>query len=119
MTETTPRCVLIIEDDAIVAMIVEEILLDLGLRVLTSSTLDSALVDIEIGAFDAAIVDMHLRGDSAYPVVEALLQRKLPFIVLSGADQSTFSAAHPQVKVLGKPFAKTDLEQHVREMLSR
>lgn len=117
MTQASPSCVLVVEDDAIIAMIVEEILLDMGLQVLTSSTLDSALADIEMGAFDAAVIDMHLRGDSAYPVAEALLQGGLPFIVLSGSDQSDFRAAHPRIKVLAKPFDKADLEQHVREML--
>lgn len=118
MSQTTSRCVLVIEDDAIVAMVVEEILLDMGLQVLTTSTLESALADIEIATFDAAIVDMHLRGDSAAPVTRALLARKTPFIVLSGLDQSDFTARHPQIKALIKPFEKAVLERAVRDMLS-
>lgn len=118
MQQTTSRCVLVIEDDSVVAMIVEEILLDMGLKVLTAATLDSALVDIEMAAFDAAIVDMHLRGDSAIPATRALLARNMPFLVLSGLDQSEFTHRHPQIKALTKPFEKAVLEEAVRKMLS-
>lgn len=111
-------CVLLVEDDAIVAMIVEQILLDMELRVLVVSTLDYALVEVEIGNFDAAIIDMHLRGDHADQLADALLLGKIPFMVLSGADQSAFHAAHADVPVLRKPFDKAELEQCVRGLLN-
>jgi DNA-binding response OmpR family regulator len=117
MSRTTSPRVLVIEDDAVVAMLVEEILLDMGLQVLTSPTLDSALVDIEIAAFDAAIVDMHLRGDSASPITRVLLDRKTPFLVLSGLDQSGFTLRHPQIQALLKPFDRAALEAAVHKML--
>ncbi len=117
--ETSPACVLLVEDDATVAMIVEQILLDLELRVLVVSTLDYALVEVEMGNFDAAIIDMHLRGDNADQLADVLLLGKIPFMVLSGADQSAFRAAHAHVPVLRKPFDKTELEQCVRRLLKR
>ncbi|MEP7185227.1 MAG: response regulator [Rhodanobacter sp.] len=111
------KSILIIEDDAIVTMIVEDMLLDMHVRVLTSSTLENALFDIENETFDAAIVDMHLRGESAMPAIELLQARKLPFLVLSGNDQSPFRASHPQVVMMGKPFDKAELEDAVRALL--
>ena len=117
--EPSPACVLLVEDDAIVAMIVEQILLDMELRVLVVATLDYALVEVEIGNFDAAIIDMHLRGDNADQLADALLLGKVPFMVLSGTDQSAFHAAHAQVPVLRKPFDKTELEHCVRGLLNR
>ncbi len=117
MSPTTSHRVLVIEDDAVVAMLVEEILLDMGLQVLTSPTLDSALVDIEMATFDAAIVDMHLRGDNASPITQLLLERKTPFLVLSGLDQSGFTRRHPQIQALLKPFDRAGLEAAVHTML--
>ncbi len=111
------KSILIIEDDANVTMIVEDVLLDMHVRVLTSSTLGNALFDIENETFDAAIVDMHLRGESAMPAVELLQARKLPFLVLSGTEQSPVRASHPQVITMGKPFDKTALEDAVRALL--
>lgn len=111
-------CVLLVEDDATVAMIVEQILLDMELRVLVVSTLDYALVEVEMAQFDAAIVDMHLRGDNADQLVDALLLGRIPFMVLSGADQSAFQAAHPQIPLLRKPFDKAELERCVRSLMN-
>ncbi len=117
--ETSQSCVLLVEDDAIVAMLVEQILLDMGLRVLVVATLDNALIEAEMASFDAAIIDMHLRGDHAEQLTDTLLHSNVPFMVLSGADQSDFRTAHPQIVVLGKPFAQTELVQCVRDLLKR
>ncbi len=117
MDDTTKKSVLIIEDDAIVTMIVEDVLLDMGIQVLTSPTLQNALFDIESESFDAAIVDMHLRGESAMVAIDMLQARKLPFLVLSGTDQSSFRATHPHVATMAKPFDKTELEDAVRALL--
>lgn len=112
-------CVLLVEDDAIVAMLVEQILLDMGLQVLVVATLDNALIETEMADFDAAIIDMFLRGDRADELAEMLLAAKVPFMVLSGADMSAFRAAHPKIPVLAKPFEKADLEQQVHGLLRR
>ena len=110
-------CVLLVEDDATVAMIVEQILLDMELQVLVVATLDYAMVELEMASFDAAIIDLHLRGDRADQLIDMLLLGKIPFMVLSGGDLSAFRAAHPQIAVLGKPFDKSELEQCTRILL--
>ncbi len=112
-------CVLLVEDDAIVAMLVEQMLLDMGLQVLVVATLRNALIEAEMADFDAAVIDMYLRGDRAEQLADVLLLGNIPFMVLSGGDQSAFRAAHPQITVLGKPFDKTELEQCVRGLLKR
>ncbi|HZX71890.1 MAG TPA: response regulator [Rhodanobacter sp.] len=114
-----PACVLLVEDDAIVAMLVEQILLDMALQVLVVSTLAYALVEVEMASFDVAIIDMHLRGDHANQLVDALLLGKIPFMVFSGSDQSKFRTDHPHIPVLGKPFEQAELEQYVRRLLER
>ena len=118
LPETSAACVLLVEDDAIVAMLVEQILLDMELQVLVVATLDYAMVELEMASFDAAVIDMHLRGDRADQLVDMLLLGKIPFMVLSGGDLSDFRSAHPQVTVLGKPFDKSELEQCVRGLLN-
>lgn len=118
MHDTSQKSILIIEDDAIVTMLVEDMLLDMQIDVLTSSTLENALFDIESESFHAAIVDMHLRGESAMPAIDALLARNVPFLLLSGTDQSSFTSAHPQVATMAKPFDKAELEDAVRRLLA-
>lgn len=117
MPNQTPKTILLIEDDPIVAMIVEDVLLDMGIGVLVSPTLENALLDIEGVNFDAAIVDMHLRGESAQAAIDMLLEQKLPFMVLSGTGQHAFNQQYPQVPTMAKPFDKRDLEQVIRQLL--
>ena len=111
--------ILIIEDEAAVAMILEDMLIDMGMQVLPCTTLDDALTDIESGTFDAAIVDMHLRGESAMAAVQRLRVRGVPFLVLSGGDQSALRSAYPDVLTMTKPFDKAELEQAVRDLLTK
>jgi CheY-like chemotaxis protein len=110
-------CVMLVEDDAVVAMLVEQILLDMELQVLVVATLEYAMVELEMASFDAAIIDIHLRGDRADQLIDKLLLDGIPFMVLSGSDLCEFRAAHPQVRVLAKPFDKAELEQCVRGLL--
>lgn len=117
--DASQACVLLVEDDAIIAMLVEQILLDMELRVFVVATLASALIEAEMADFDAAVIDMHLRGDDADQLTDMLLLGNIPFMVISGADQSAFQAAHPQITVLAKPFDKTELEACVRGLLNR
>ncbi len=60
---------------------------------------------------------MHLRGDHADQLIEALSLSGMPFLILSGSDQSAFRAAHPHITVLAKLFDKAELEQCVRHLL--
>lgn len=110
---------LLVEAEAIVAMLVEQILRDMGLRVLVVSTLDYAMVELEMTSFDAAVIDTHLRGQRAAQLIHALVFRSIPFMVLSGGDVADFRATHPQITVPGKPFDEGQLEQCVRRMVNR
>jgi DNA-binding response OmpR family regulator len=87
------------------------------LQVLVVATLEYAMVELEMASFDAAIIDMNLRGDRADQLIDKLLLGRIPFMVLSGSDLCEFRAAHPQVVVLGKPFDKSELERCVRGLL--
>ncbi len=120
MSSATAKRVLIIEDDPIVAMVVEDILRDMGHEVLINLTLEHALLELDEGEVevDAVLLDMQLRGEDAHPVVLDLLARKLPFLVLSGSDQSALKSEFPHIRIVAKPFGKAVLEEAVRELLN-
>lgn len=105
------------EDDPLVAMIVEEILGDMGLDVLVVLSLENALLEIDASEIDAVVLDMHLRGESGHPMVLALLAHAVPFVVISGGDQSELMLEFPQIQVLAKPFGREQLEASVRSLL--
>lgn len=117
MPPAISKRVLIVEDDPVVAMLVEDIVRDMGHEVLVNLTLDHALVELEAGRIDVALLDMRLRGESARPVLLEMLAREIPFLVLSGADQSALKQEFPQIRIMAKPFGKVELEEAVRQLL--
>ena len=78
--------VLVVEDDPIVAMVLEDTLRDMGLDVLIDLTLVDGINEVEAGAFEAALVDVGLRGEDARPIMAALRERGIPFAVMSGGE---------------------------------
>jgi DNA-binding response OmpR family regulator len=117
MTPETERCVLLVEDDAVIAMVVEDTLRDMGLAVLVDLTLVDALSEIETTDFDAALVDVGLRGENARPLMLALLEQGVPFAVMSGGDLSTLAAEFPSIRMMSKPLDMKSLKQVVQQLL--
>lgn len=118
MTHQTGKRVLLVEDDPIVAMVVEDTLRDMGLEVLVDLSLVDALSEIETSEFDAALIDVGLRGESAYPVMVALQERRVPFAVMSGGDLTALAAEFPQVRMMSKPLDMKSLQKAMRDLLA-
>jgi CheY-like chemotaxis protein len=84
------RTILIIEDSPLIAANLEEILLELGCKVVgPAGTMADALQLSEQGDFDAAMVDLNIRGSKAFSLLRILAQRQIPFLLVTGyADWS-------------------------------
>jgi CheY-like chemotaxis protein len=77
--------VLIIEDEAIVAMTAEDMIEDMGCVVTgVATTLSEALARAEAGGFDIALLDINLNGDASTPVATLLATRATPFVFTTG-----------------------------------
>lgn len=55
---------------------------------------------------DAALIDLNLRGEMAFPVADALTARHIPFLFASGYDDSAIGDRYPGVDMCNKPFSK-------------
>ena len=79
MTDAAPNVakrVLVVEDEMLIGMLLEDMLADLGHTVCAVvPRLKDALVAVEKETFDLAILDVHLHGESAFPVADALKTR--------------------------------------------
>ncbi len=96
--------VLIVEDEAIIALSLEDVLVDAGFQIAgVVGKLDKALALIESGACDVAIVDANLAGVSASPAAIALAARGLPFIVTSGYSPEQMDGLFPGALFIQKP----------------
>jgi DNA-binding response OmpR family regulator len=110
-----PRSILIIEDESLIAMMLEDFVDALGYTVAgTADTVDGAVARVGEGGFDLAILDVHLRGgEPCWPVADALADRGLPFLLATGGHTEPPPARHAGAPVLSKPFTLADVERAV------
>lgn len=113
---------LIVEDEMMVAMMVEDILADLGCVVVdVAGTLARGLAlatDPQV-ALDGAILDVNLGGDKVYPVAEALEARGVPFIFATGYGIAGIAESFSHVPALPKPYNAQVLERMLATALGR
>jgi DNA-binding NtrC family response regulator len=111
--------VLVIEDEALVALDVATILEDAQLDVAQAATVESALQQINFGGIDTAVLDALIRGTWAIPVAQALERCRIPYIVYSNFHQDQMSDwAHP-VQFLRKPAPDRVLISAVNNALAQ
>lgn len=105
------RRIMVVEDEALVAMLVEDALLDAGAVVLgPSATVAEALALLERSdAPDAAVLDLNLAGETSTPVADALVARGVPFVVATGYGASGLPSGYEHVPVLAKPYDPDEL----------
>jgi len=106
--------VLLVEDEAMVAMLIEDMLCDLGCVVSgVAGTLSRgmALASDESFTIDGAILDINLGGEKVYPVALALAARHVPFIFSTGYGGVGVDQAFAHVPILAKPYDQHALEQ--------
>jgi CheY-like chemotaxis protein len=110
--------VLVIEDDAIIAMVVEDMLTDLGCaRVDIVDRLEPALAAAAEAAFDLAILDLDLYGRKTHAVADILKARAIPFVLSSGYAAQPGDTAYAGVAAVHKPFEQRDLERAIAQAL--
>jgi CheY-like chemotaxis protein len=109
--------VLVIEDEGLVAMLIEDMLTDMGHEVgATASRMRDALEIAKRGTFDVAIVDVNLDGQPSYPIADILTERAVPFAFATGYGAGGLDTRYSDTPVLAKPFVKADLEKLLSQL---
>ena len=84
-SDLSGRRILVIEDSPVVAPFARDLLTDLGCTVVgPAPTMAVARALVETGEFDAALIDVHIRGERAFPLCDLLEERRVPFVLTSG-----------------------------------
>jgi CheY-like chemotaxis protein len=98
--------VLVVEDEALVALNLEDMLEDLGHRVAGSAMrIEQALELIDLGcAADVAILDVNLGGKPVFPVAEKLAGLGMPLVFATGYGRAGLPAEWQSNQVLQKPY---------------
>lgn len=104
--------ILVVEDEAAISLLLEDMLLDFGCEVVgLAARLPAALDIVQREALDLAILDVNVAGEPIYPVAEALDARQVPFVFSTGYGSSGIRELYRDRPVLQKPFAQQDLRK--------
>ena len=108
----TARSILIVEDEPLIAMMLEDFLETLGHRIVAScESLEDALGHAEAGGFEVAILDVSLKdGKQVWPVADRLAAAGTPFVLATGGHVEPPPAAHAAAPVLAKPYTIDAIE---------
>ncbi len=110
--ESGPTRVLVVEDEMVVAMLVEDMLNDLGYEVAgVASRVDEALNAIETSPVDLAILDVHLNGRAVFPVADSLLAHNIPFVFATAYGERGVPEKYRRGPILQKPFFTQELQR--------
>jgi CheY-like chemotaxis protein len=110
MTGPLAGCnILVVEDEMLVLMNIESALTDLGCTATSVGTTDDAFKVLQGNTFDAAMLDVNLRGEKSYPVADALALRGIPFVFSTGYGHHGDRPDFADRPVLRKPYLKGHL----------
>jgi DNA-binding response OmpR family regulator len=112
------RRILIVEDEPLIAMMLEDFLDALDREVAgTADNCAAALATIEQGGVDAAILDVNLSGgETSWPVAERLSAHGIPFILATGGSGDTIAEPFRDRPVLSKPFTMDGVERALDDL---
>lgn len=113
-----PR-IMIVEDEALVALMVEDLLTDFGCQISGSfGAVDEALAYLTEAAtpppaLDGAVLDVNIGGTMVFPVAERLRAAGIPFVFATGYGALP-RKGFEEVMVLNKPIDPVLLEDAVK-----
>ena len=109
-----PSRVLLVEDDAIIAINAEMMLQQMGVAdVQTAGTVAEALVLIDGNAFDFAVLDFSLGEETSVAIAQRLCAAKVPVVITTGYADVDLPEDCSDAIILNKPYRLADLKRVV------
>jgi CheY-like chemotaxis protein len=111
--------ILLVEDEAVIAFAVEDMLDELGCQVVGPAfRLDEAVELAGSAAMDAAILDVNLNDQRSFAVADELDRRGVPFLFATGYAEGGVQWDGREVEVLPKPYKKDDVAAALARLLT-
>jgi CheY-like chemotaxis protein len=109
------KSVFLVEDEALIRMMIVEMLDELGHRVVAEAgSIEAAEPLARTSVFDLAVFDINVAGFNISPIAEIVAARSLPFVFVSGYGPAGRSALFADRPILRKPF----LIEHFADMIN-
>jgi CheY-like chemotaxis protein len=110
--------ILVVEDEALVALQLEDMLTELGCAVVgPASRVRQAHQLLDEQPVEAAVLDLNIAGELVYPVADELKSRGLPYIFATGYGASGVAEPYRSQFVLEKPISRRELLNAMLEAL--
>ncbi|WP_234818743.1 response regulator [Sinorhizobium fredii] len=111
---------MIVEDEFLVAMLLEDLLAEMGHCVVACvAHVDEAINVAEQADIDFAILDINLDGVNSFPVAEVLRRRSIPFVFATGYGTEGLAGEFCNELALQKPYEPRDLERAIAVACAR
>ena len=109
--EFKAKRILIVEDEILLAMNLEDMLIELGHNVIAVATRMSDAISLAAdGDIDLAILDLNLSGALSFPVAQVLRARGVPFLFATGYGSHGLTEDYRSELVLAKPYGIGELK---------
>jgi CheY-like chemotaxis protein len=114
-------CVLVVEDEAIISFLLEDMLGELGAAdVRHAGTVKTALAFLDGHTPDLAVLDVNLGGgERVYPVAERLEAKGVTFLFTTGYGKSGIDPRWAERSVVQKPFTLDVMTVALRDLLAK
>jgi DNA-binding response OmpR family regulator len=109
--------ILLVEDESVIAMLLEDILIQSGHEVVGPvARVDRAVEMARRETLDVAILDVNLNGQEVYPVAAVLAARGIPFVFATGYGKGRLRTPYQDRPTLTKPFQWGDVSALLDEI---
>lgn len=109
--------ILVVEDEAIVAMLLEDMLGDLGCVVAGPAMSVKQGLALADDPLDAAILDVNVAGERVYPIAERLAARSVPVIFATGYGEGGLTEPWRGRTTVQKPYTEGDILRALKAVL--
>ena len=109
--------VLYLEDDPVIAISFVEMIEQWGGIVRECNTLDAALIALQQGHYDVALLDLNIRGQTSYAVAEAAVDKHAALVFVTGCGRETLLAEWRHHAVCEKPCSEIDVCRAIGEAI--
>jgi DNA-binding response OmpR family regulator len=107
-------CVLIVEDSYLLASMLVDVLAQLGYSpVDCEGSFRGAMAAAEKATYELAVVDLHLNGESAFPILDTLILRGIPYILATHTSRADIPATYSLAPFICKPYSVEQLQKAI------
>lgn len=115
--QLAPLRILIVEDEMLLAMLLEAVAAESGHTSRKASRLSKAIELANAESFDVAVLDVNLAGERVFPLAALLRERGVPFLFASGYGEAGLPTEYCDCLVLQKPYSADDFNSALRALL--